>query len=85
MSAAEYAKKHPNEPEFLWLRLIAWIDDQIFAFVKTEGWSDALSFYAARDPRMDKVFAYWQECDVIWKHERPAVLPGFEDWRSRTI
>jgi hypothetical protein len=85
MFAAEYAKKHPKEPEFLWLRLIAWIDDQIFAFAKTEGWSDALSYFAARDQRMDKIFAYWQECDVTWKDERPAVLPRFEEWCGRTM
>ena len=85
MSAAEYAKKHPKEPEFLWLRLVAWVDDHIFALAKTEGWSDALSYYAARDPRMDKLFAYWEECDVTWKDERPAVLPRFEEWRSQIV
>jgi hypothetical protein len=84
-SAAEHAKKHPNEPKFLWLRLITWVDNQIFGFAKMEGWSDALSYYAARDPRMDKVFAYWQECDVSWKEERPAVLPDFEQWRGRAL
>lgn len=80
-SAAEYTRKHPREPEFLWLRLISWIDDEIFAFAKIEGWSDALSYYAAHDPRMDKLFAYWQTCDVAGKDGRPAKLPDFEEWR----
>ncbi len=84
-SAAENAKRRPKEPEFLWLRLISWIDDQIFAFAKAEGWFDTLSYYAARDPRMDKLFAYWQECDMTWKDRRPAVLPAFADWRGDAI
>lgn len=84
-SAAEYVKRHPKEPEFLWLRLLSWIDDKIFAFAHAEGWSDALSYYAARDPRMDKPFAYWQECDDACKNGRPTVLPKFADWRRRAL
>ncbi|MGH9771915.1 MAG: hypothetical protein ACRD4Q_09495 [Candidatus Acidiferrales bacterium] len=84
-SVAEYAKRHPDEPEFLWLRLISWIDNQIFAFAREEGWSDALSYYAARDPRMDRLLAYWQECDIAWRNARPVVLPRFEQWRDRAI
>lgn len=84
-SAAEHAERHPEEPEFLWLRLISWIDDRIFGFAKAEGWLDALSYYAVRDPRMDKLFAYWQQCDNAWKDERIAILPEFEQWRDCAI
>jgi hypothetical protein len=84
-SVAEYTSKHPKEPEFLWLRLLSWIDEEVFAFSQTEGWSDALSYYAARDPRMDKLLAYWQECEVTWKDKTTCVLPDYEEWRSRAI
>jgi hypothetical protein len=84
-SAAEHARKHPREPEFLWLRLISWIDDRIFAFAKTEGWASALNYYAARDPRMVKIFAHWQECDLAWKNSRLTVLPDFLEWRADAI
>ena len=82
--AAEHARKHPHEPEFLWLRLISWIDERTFSFAKAEGWFDALSYYAARDPRMDKVFVHWQECDMAWK-SRKLALPDFTAWRSNAI
>ena len=28
--AAAYAKEHPREPEFLWLRFLEWIDERLF-------------------------------------------------------
>jgi hypothetical protein len=29
--AAAYAKEHPGEPEFLWLRFLEWADERLFA------------------------------------------------------
>ena len=29
--AAAYAKEHPGEPEFLWLRFLEWADEKLFA------------------------------------------------------
>jgi hypothetical protein len=64
---------------------IAWIDGRIFDFAKTEGWSDALSYYAVRDPRMGKLFARWQRCDVAWRTAGPTVLPDFAEWRRAAL
>jgi hypothetical protein len=41
-SAEDYRRAHPKEREFLWLRLISWIDDTVFGFAKAEGWPHAL-------------------------------------------
>src|ERR1035438_3632196 len=43
-----YRETHPNEREFVWLRLIEWIDHTIFESANAEGWRHALGFYAAR-------------------------------------
>jgi hypothetical protein len=77
-----YRRAHPREREFLWLRLISWLDHHTFGFAETEGWLHALGYYATRDPRMDKVTDYWLQCDDGWKQNRPPVLPKYEQWRQ---
>lgn len=77
-----YRPAHPREREFLWLRLISWLDCHTFGFAETEGWLHALGYYATRDPRMDKVTDYWLQCDDYWKRNRPPLLPTFEQWRQ---
>ena len=76
-----YRRTHPRESEFLWVRLISWLDRATFGFAQAEGWLHALGYYATRDPRMDKVTDYWIQCDDRWKQNRPPVLPTFEQWR----
>lgn len=78
--ANAYRRQHPQEREFLWTRLIEWSDENFFAFAKREGWAHALGYYAARDPRMDQIRAWWRECDARWKVARPHVFPSFEEW-----
>lgn len=84
-SAAAYRRTHPREPEFLWLRLISWIDEHVFGFAKQEGWAHALGYYAARDPRSDRVRAYWARCDKKWKQKIPNTIPGFEEWLGAAL
>src|SRR5208283_638521 len=36
------------------LRLEDWIDDYIFGFAKQEGWFNAITYYAMRDPRYQR-------------------------------
>jgi hypothetical protein len=79
---AAYRDAHPNEGEFLWLRLIEWIDHNIFESANAEGWRHALGFYAARDPGLDRVREYWQQCDDDWKRQPPTQLPSLDDWRK---
>ena len=72
----------PQEgPAALWLRLISWIDEHIFAYAMAEGWSHALGYYAARDPRSDQIEKFWLHCDNAWKRDRPSAFPTFEEWR----
>jgi hypothetical protein len=80
--AAKYRQERPREREFFWLRLIEWIDNEIFRFAREEGWSHALGFYAAHDPRLDRIREYWALCDDLWKKARPATVPSYEEWRQ---
>lgn len=77
-----HRESHPNEREFLWLRLVEWVDHNVFESANTEGWRHALGFYAARDPSLDRVREYWLQCDDAWKREPPAELPSLHDWRQ---
>jgi hypothetical protein len=38
----------------LTLRLEDWVDDHIFGFAKQEGWFNAVTYYAVRDPRYQR-------------------------------
>jgi len=79
--ASSYRQRHPGQREFFWLRLIEWIDNEVFRFVAEEGWAHALGFYAARDSDLDRVRKYWAECDDSWKTAPPLAMPAYEDWR----
>src|SRR5713226_3584292 len=80
--AAAYAKEHPREPEFLWLRFLEWTDEKLFHVSIAEGWRHALGYYATRDPRMDQLRAHWKQCRRTWKLQTPLSFPDFKGWRE---
>ena len=80
--AAAYAKDHPREPEFLWLRFLEWTDEKLLHGPTAEGWRHALGYYATRDPRMDQLRSYWKQCRRMWKLQPPEPFPDFESWRE---
>ena len=77
--AAAYAKEHPREPEFLWLRFLEWTDEKLLQAPIAEGWRHALGYYATRDPRMDQLRAHWKQCRRAWKLQPPASLPRLRE------
>jgi hypothetical protein len=84
-SEAAYHDAHPCESSFRWLRLIEWLDSHVFHQTESEGWRHALGYYAARDERLDRIRAYWLECDETWKREVPGRFPDFEEWREAAL
>jgi hypothetical protein len=82
---AEYREAHRDDREFLWLQLIDWIDSHCFDDALSQGWQHALGYYAARDQRLDRIRAYWQECDEQWQSQLPARFPEYEDWRRAAL
>ena len=83
--AAAYAKGHPGEPEFLWLRFLEWSDERLFHDSIAEGWRHALGYYATRDPRMDQLRTHWKQCRRAWKLQPPSSFPSFEAWRESAL
>jgi hypothetical protein len=57
-----------------------WIDDDIFGFAKQEGWFNAITFYAIREPRYQRAEVCWSECVERWKKAKPLQYPSFEEW-----
>lgn len=64
------------------LRLEDWIDEHIFEFAKREGWFNAITYYAVRDPRYQRAEVCWSECVEKWKRAKPVQYPSFEDWKG---
>ena len=64
------------------LRLEDWIDEHVFEFAKKEGWFNAITYYAIRDPRYQRAEVCWSECVEKWKKARPISYPSFEEWQA---
>lgn len=64
------------------LRLEDWIDDHIFDFAKQEGWFNAITFYAVREPRYQRAEVCRSECVERWKKAKPLRYPSFEEWKD---
>lgn len=76
-----YRRKHLRHDLLPWKRLREWIEGHIFAFADREGWLNAITFYAARDPRSHRAEAYWRECHAKWKERKPSQYPTLEEWK----
>ena len=72
-------KAAKNRP--LPLRMEDWIDDRIFGFARQEGWFNAITYYAIREPRYQRAEVCWSECVKNWKKARPLRYPSFEEWK----
>jgi hypothetical protein len=83
--AAAYARQHPNDQEFLWLRFLEWTDDTLFQAAIAEGWRHVLGHDAARDPRMDQLRTYWKQCRENWKFQPQSSLPSYDSWRASAL
>jgi len=64
------------------LRLEEWIDEHIFGRAKDEGWFNAITYYAVRDPRYQRAEVCWSECVEKWKRGKPHRYPTFEEWKG---
>jgi hypothetical protein len=65
----------------VWRRLIAWVDDRMFGFAKTEGWFEAITLFARNSLYAERTVAYWAACDRKWSRRRPTDCPDFDEWR----
>jgi len=77
---APTAKSANEKP--LALRLEDWIDEHIFGFAKNEGWFNAITYYAVRDPRYQRAEVCWSGCVEKWKKNKQLRYPTFEEWKG---
>jgi hypothetical protein len=71
-----------GEMRQLSLCLEDWIDEYIFGFAKQEGWFNAITYYAVRDPRYQRAEVCWSECVGNWKKATPIRYPSFTEWQA---
>lgn len=64
------------------LRLEDWIDEHVFGFAQSEGWFNAITYYAVRDPRYQRAEVCWSECLEKWRRAKPIPYPSFEEWKG---
>jgi len=76
---------HLEAEPLLGRRLVEWIENNLFGIAKREGWLQAVTFYAVRDPAFLQDFAYFQYCERRWKRQRPSPYPSFEEWRRDAL
>lgn len=65
----------------VWLHLIGWIEDHVFGAAKSEGWLEAVRFFARSSLRAERTAEYRAHCELRWSRHRPARYPDFEEWR----
>lgn len=63
------------------LRLEDWIDDHVFGCAKEDGWFNAITFYAVREPRYQRAQVCWLQCVEQWKQAKPIRYPSFDEWK----
>ena len=64
------------------LRLEDWIEENVFVVAKQEGWFNAITYYAMRDPRYQRAEVCWSGCVESWKRVKPIRYPPFEEWKA---
>ncbi len=67
------------------LRLEDWIDEHVFGFAKNEGWFNAITYYAVRDPRYRRAEVCWSGCVEKWSRAKPIPYPSFEEWKGMAM
>jgi hypothetical protein len=75
------AAERPTSKRPLHLCLEDWIENEVFGSTKTEGWFNAVAYYAIRDLRYQKAEGCWSECVKEWKRVKPIRYPSFDEWK----
>jgi hypothetical protein len=76
---------HLHDQSFLWHSLEEWIVAHQFAEAKSQGWFDALMFYAYKDLRTEQAWSLWERTKEAWNRQRPSRWPSFEEWTAQVI
>jgi hypothetical protein len=78
-------EERPREQRSLWHSLEEWIAAHPFVDTKTEGWFDAVMYYAYKDLRTEKAWSLWERSKDAWNRNRPSRWPTLEEWTAQVI
>src|SRR6185295_1795095 len=78
-------QQHVSERTTLWHFLEEWIATHRFADAKSEGWFDALLYYAYKDLRTEQAWSLWKRTKDDWNCRRPQRWPTLEEWTAKVI
>jgi hypothetical protein len=78
-------QQHASEGTTVWRFLEEWIAIHRFADAKTEGWFDALMYYAYKDLRTEQAWTLWQRTRDDWRSSRPERWPTLDEWTAKVI
>lgn len=75
--------RDPEDPESLWSDLLEWVETHVFRDATCEGWLDALTYRARRQPASQKAWHLWDQAKREWGTKRPTEYPSFEVWLTQ--
>jgi hypothetical protein len=79
----EVRKERPrvsSDPQWLWERLLRWIETHRFPEAVGNSWIEDLRAAARMHLRSERLAAYWANCSEKWNKNMPPELPAFEQW-----
>ena len=75
--------RDPADLESLWSDLLDWIETHVFRDAACDGWLDALTYTARRQPASQKAWRLWEQAKREWGVARPTKYPTFEAWLTQ--
>jgi hypothetical protein len=77
--------EQPLEQSFLWHSLEQWIAIHHFAEARSDGWFDAMMYYAYKDIRTEQAWSLWERSKDAWSRNRPSRWPTLEEWTAQVL
>jgi hypothetical protein len=66
----------------LWNLVGSWTNATTFLHPRSEGWMEALIFFASRNMVYIKAWSHWDTVNLEWQANPPAEWPSYEQWQQ---
>lgn len=76
----EYLGGQRSEKFPFWKFLEEWVTQHYFAKARTEGFLDAVIYYAYKDLRTEQAWTAWVRTNSIWRNNPPQQWPTYTEW-----
>ena len=81
----EFQSRERKDNLPLWKSLEEWVTDHFFVKARTEGWFDALMYYAYKDLRTEQTWTCWERTKAVWRDSPPRNWPTLEEWTAEVL